>query len=88
MWVKAVKGDHLYFDGSLYGPQMGERFEVQKLVVTLKDSLGDPVDWHAVKVGEVVIIELRQDGTAVGKFTGAPITAASLRTNNYRAACE
>ena len=82
MWVTAVQGDRVYFNDQAFDTQVGEKFPLQKLVVTLKDARGYPVEWHAVRTGEVTIIEVRRDGTRVGTYTGERINPASIKGEN------
>ena len=82
MWVTAVQGDRAYFNDQAFDTEVGERFPLQKMIVTLKDALGKPIEWHAVKTGEVTIIEVRRNGARVGTYTGERINPASIKGPN------
>ena len=82
LWVTAVQGDRVYFNDLAFDTEVGEKFPLQKLLVTLKDARGMPVEWHAVKTGEVTIVEVRRDGTRVGTYTGERINPDSIKGQN------
>lgn len=86
-----MQGDRLYFNqGDVYGIKVGEVFEVQQLIVTLKSNApgSDPLEWKPVKVGSVEIVSVHQDGVVVGKYSGQPLISRLLNERAYRAVFE
>jgi TonB family protein len=87
--VVATKGNSIYFntgDDLSFGRdvKVGSRFAVKKLVVTLRDATRPdrPLEWHFVKVGEVVITE-RRPAVIVGTYSGEPLSDAKLKADRY-----
>ncbi|HEY3824206.1 MAG TPA: DUF1566 domain-containing protein [Bryobacteraceae bacterium] len=85
--ISGFQGDKLYISNNNgAGFRIGEKLEVQKLVVSLRGKFDTdtPLEWKAVKVGTVTISELRPDGVVVGRYVGQPPVNAQLRGDGYR----
>jgi hypothetical protein len=72
--VDAVRGKTLYFSELAAGTEVGQRYAVFKIVVTVKDPAGRPIEINPVKVGDVLITaKADADHPLIGAYTGQPI---------------
>ncbi|HLJ86919.1 MAG TPA: CsgG/HfaB family protein [Candidatus Angelobacter sp.] len=71
--------------GSNAGVQMGDRFEILQITDVVRDpQTQEEIDVQTVKVGEMVVSEVREK-TATGNYGGHPLAQAQITGKGYLA---